>query len=165
MLTRKEAAMDWNAGTDWLMRIIMLLFALADRAERAAGRSRFVRRHVLATLHPAEAAAYGIITDTARHYGAPIPIEANVAYSGWIASAADAGDDPDDALRVADRLRALALALSYIAAWADYFARRLTAPRHTPWRGWQYAHARLTGERGTVFAQMACEIPSATGPP
>lgn len=135
--------MDRNAGADWIMRIIALLLALADRAERAAGRSRFVRRHMLATLHPAEAAAYRIIANTARHFGASIPIHAHLAYSDWTASATEAGDDPDDVLRLANRLRALALALSHIAAWADCFARRLTAPGHTPWRAWQSSAGRV----------------------
>jgi hypothetical protein len=142
--------MEWNAGTDWLMRLIALLFSLADMAERAAGRSRFLRRHVLAILRPAEAAAFNSVSDAARHYGAPIPITANLAYSECIAAAH--GDDRDDALRLAERFRALALALSYIAAWADYFARRLTAPGHTPWRGWQYSAALLAGEYGAFDA-------------
>lgn len=121
--------MDWNAGTDWLMRTIGLLLSLADCAERAAGRSNRVRRHVLATLCPAEAAAFRVIFGTATHYGAPIPASVIVTSGNWLA-AAD-GDDPDAALLLADRFRALALALSYIAAWADHFARRLTAIAHT----------------------------------
>jgi hypothetical protein len=121
--------MDRNAGTDWLMRIITLLFSLADMAERAAGRSRRVRRNVLAVLRTAEAAAFGAVINAARHYGAPVPTMANLAYSDWIAAVH--GDDPDDALRLANRFRALALALCYIAAWADYFGRRLTAVAHT----------------------------------
>jgi hypothetical protein len=131
--------MDWNAGTDWLMRLVSLLLSLADCAERAAGRSRRVRRHVLSILRPAEAVAFRSVVNAARHYGAPIPITANVAYSDWVA--APHGDDRDDALRLAERFRALALALSYISIWANYFARRITAPRHALWRGWQFSPA------------------------
>jgi hypothetical protein len=133
--------MDWNAGTDWLMRLVSLLLSLADCAERAAGRSRRVRRHVLSILRPAEAAAFRSVVNAARHYGAPIHAAANVVYSEWMASATDAGEDRDDALRLAERFRALALALSYISMWADYFARRIAAPRHALWRGWRFSPA------------------------
>jgi hypothetical protein len=133
-----------NTGLDFLMHIVALLLSLADAAEFAAGGFGFTRRRVLAILRPAEEAAYRSILDAARHYGAPVPIGANLAYSEWMA--ANDGDDPDDAMRVADRLRALAIALVYILRWADYFARRLTAVGQTPWRGWQFLSARLAGQ-------------------
>ena len=131
--------MGWNAGTDWLMRTISLLLSLADAAEHAAGRSNRVRRNVLAALCPAEAAAFRIVVNTAHHFGAPLPAAVIVTSGDWMIAAIS--DDPDDALGLADRLRTLALALSHIVAWADYFARRLTAPSHTPWRGWQSSSA------------------------
>jgi hypothetical protein len=135
--------MDWNAGTNWLMRLVSLLLSLADCAAYAARRSNRIRRNVLRVLCPAEAAAFKILVGTARHYGAPIPAEVITTSGDWTAIAGS--DDPDDALHLADRFRALALALSFIAAWADYFARRLTAPGHTPWRDWQSSSPTAAG--------------------
>jgi hypothetical protein len=140
--------MDWNAGTDWLMRLVSLLLSLADCAAYAARRSNRVRRNVLAALCPAEAAAFRIIVGAASHYGAPIPAGVIVTSGDWTAVADS--DDPDAALLLADRFRALALALSFIAAWADYFARRLTAPGHTPWRGWQCSAGGLASWHDAV---------------
>jgi hypothetical protein len=132
-----------ETGLDFLMRMVALLFSLADAAAHASRRSRWVRRQIIAFLRPAEAAAYRSVIKAARHYGAPVPVIANLAYSDWMMMAANDGDDPDDAMRIADRLRALAIALVYILRWADYFARRLTGLGQTPWRGGQFLSARL----------------------
>ena len=129
-----------NAGNDWMMRLVALLLSLADAAEQAAGRSRRVRRNVLAILRPAEPFAFRSLAGMARHYGAPIPVTAILTSGDWMATN---GDDPDDALLLAERFRALALALSHIAAWADYFARRLTAIAHTRQCGWPVFSVRL----------------------
>lgn len=109
--------MEWNTETNrtWLLRIAALLFALADLADQASLRSRFVRRRVLAALRPAEDAAYRCIADAARACGAPVPANAIVAAGEWMA-AADEGDDADDAARLALRLRALAVALVLMQA-------------------------------------------------
>lgn len=108
--------MEWNTETGkiWLLRIVAMLFSLADLADEASLRSRSVRRRVFATLRPAEEAAYGCVTDAAREFGAPVPANAIVAAGEWMA--ADEGDDPNDAMRLALRLRALAVALVLMQA-------------------------------------------------
>ncbi|MDR7031953.1 hypothetical protein [Mesorhizobium sp. BE184] len=92
------------------MRIAALLVSLADLADQASRRSRFMRRRVLAAISPAEEAAYRCVADAARAFGAPVPANAIVAAGDWMAASSD-GDDPDDAMRLALRLRALAAAL------------------------------------------------------
>jgi hypothetical protein len=114
---------------DLLMSIIALLFSLADAAEAASGRSRRIRRNVLAVMPRAEAAAQAALIKWARHFGAPITPQALLAF--YTMPAEYNGDDPEDALRIAVRFRALALALYHLAAWAERFARRLTALAHT----------------------------------
>ncbi|KQZ13161.1 hypothetical protein ASD44_03040 [Mesorhizobium sp. Root554] len=123
------------------MRIAALLVSLADLADQASRRSRFVRRRVLAAISPAEEAAYRCVADAARAFGAPVPANAIVAAGDWMATSSD-GDDPDDAMRLALRLRALAAALVLMqAAGRDRFepganaARPITArvqARHAP---------------------------------
>ena len=101
--------MDSNAEkeTDVLMRIVALLFALADLADRAAGRSLPVRARVLAILRPAESVAWGIVVREARQCGAPIPV---------LGVSMPADGNPDDAPCLAARLRSLGLALAHLAA-------------------------------------------------
>ena len=117
--------MDWNTETSrtLLLRIIALLVSLADLADRASLRSRFVRRRVLASLRPAEEAAYRSIAGTARGFGVPVPANAIIAAGEWMA-AADEGDDPDDARRLALRFRALAAALACVLIQASWLAGR-----------------------------------------
>jgi hypothetical protein len=117
--------MEWNREISraWLMRIVALLFSLADLAEQASLRSWRVRRRVLAILRPAEEAAYRSIAGAAHEFGAPIPANAIVAAGEWMA-AADEGDDPDDAMRLALRLRALAIALAWVLMQAGRLADR-----------------------------------------
>lgn len=97
--------MDWIADRDGmrerLMRIVALLLALGVLAERA-GRARLpVRVSVMGFLRPAESVARDFI---AGYVALPEP--------------AGEGDDPAAAMRLAQRFRALAIAL---AAFADRF--------------------------------------------
>ncbi|HEY5819556.1 MAG TPA: hypothetical protein VIU14_14385 [Mesorhizobium sp.] len=92
-----------------LRRIVAWLFALADMAERAADAPHRVRSVVLMILRLAEPAAQGIIFETG--YGQP-------------ALAAYDNDSPADALRLAERFRALAalllsLTAQALASWED----------------------------------------------
>lgn len=107
--------MEWNTQRSgiWLLRIVAMLFSLADLADEASLRSRFVRRRVLAVLRPAEDAAYRCAAGAACEFGAPVPANAIVAAGEWMAAASE-GDDPDDATRLALRLRALAAALACV---------------------------------------------------
>lgn len=109
--------MEWNTQRSgiWLLRVIALLLSLADLADEASLRYRFVRRRVLAALRPAEEAAYRCAAGAAREFGAPVPANAIVAAGEWMAAGED-GDDPDDATRLALRLRALAAALVLMQA-------------------------------------------------
>lgn len=131
---------------DLLMNMIALLFSLADAAEAAAGRSRRVRCEVLSVMPRAELAAQVALIQWMHHFGAPLMPQAIYAL---ILAAPDV-DDPEDALHIADRLRSLALALSYVAAWADYFARRLCAVAHTTQAGLPLSPPLLAG----------CDIPA-----
>lgn len=100
-----------NRDCDVLMRIAALLFALAVLAEQASRRSWFVRRRILAALRPAEEVAYRCVADAARTFGVPVPAQAMVAAGEWMAAGVDE-DSPDEAVRLALRLRALAAALA-----------------------------------------------------
>ena len=90
--------MDWKRAMEAeraaLKRIVALLLALADLAERASGRSPAVRGFVLWLLLPAEALVRNLVTDAP----APIPLRR-------------AGTSPADARRLAQCFRGLAAAL------------------------------------------------------
>ncbi len=95
-----ETGMEgWNTETSWnrdvLERIVVLLFALANLADLAAGVPFSRRRRVLGILGRGEAEARAFLFGMAP--GAPVP--------------ADAPEDAGDAARLAIRLRALALVL------------------------------------------------------
>ena len=96
--------MDWTQAVEAeraaLKRIIALLLALADLAERAGGRSRPVRSFVLWVLRHAETLARDRITST------PTPIR--LCRTG----------SPDDAMRLAQDFRDLACELGSQAALA-----------------------------------------------
>jgi len=96
---------EWgtDGGYDVLGRIVALLFSLATVADIAAGLSAPRRRYLLGILSVAEAEAHGFLI------GAGAPVSA-------------AGQDTtDDALRMAARLRALAMLL--IVMLAQRFSR------------------------------------------
>jgi hypothetical protein len=95
-----------GTGTDMLKRIIALLFALADLAERAAGRSRPVRWLVLGILRHADT--------TARRFVARCP--SNPAGAQCLQATLGRGHAPDDAFNLAASLRALARIVRIIAA-------------------------------------------------
>jgi hypothetical protein len=104
-------------GEDWtvqetLRRIVALLLSLADLADLASTRPYRIRCKVLAIVRRAEAAAFRSVAGTARDFGSPVPAQAMVAAGAWMA--ADDGDDPADAARLAQRLRALAFALAFL---------------------------------------------------
>ena len=91
---------EWgtDGGYDVLGRIVALLFSLATVADIAAGLSAPRRRYLLGILSVAEAEAHGFLI------GAGAPVTA-------------AGQDTaDDALRLAARLRALAMLLIVMLA-------------------------------------------------
>ncbi len=92
-----------------MQRLVALLFALAGLAERAAAAPMDVRALVLMFLRNAELATQGILFETG--YGQPMP-------------AADESNSADDALRLAERFRALAslllsLTARALAPWED----------------------------------------------
>lgn len=86
-----------------LHRIVTLLFALANLAERAGARCAAVRNLVLWIVRPAEAAARSLVLEA---YG-PVPLPAPCPVS--------TDNDVPEALRLATSLRVLAamLALMY----------------------------------------------------
>jgi hypothetical protein len=91
---------DWNR--DVLERIVVLLFALANLADLAAGAPFLRRRQVLEILSHGEAEARAFLFGMST--GAPAP--------------ADALESIGDAARLAARLRALALLLCAMLARA-----------------------------------------------
>jgi hypothetical protein len=106
--------MDPNTdiSLEFLKRIIALLLSLAGRAEAASNRSWRVRRRVLAILRRAEIAAYSSVAKAANGCGAAIPPGAIIAAGAWMSDAE--GNGPEDAMALARRFRALALALAYL---------------------------------------------------
>ena len=88
--------MDWKLAMEVeraaLERLAVLLFALADLAEHASGRSPLVRGFVLWVLFPAETMARNLLTDF------PAPAVPDCP----------AGKSPEDAIRIASSLRSLA---------------------------------------------------------
>jgi hypothetical protein len=99
LLNERKAAMDWKLAMEAeraaLKRIVALLFALADLAERAACRSQAVRGFVLWILRSAEDVARNLVTGTPT----PVPLYR-------------AGDSPADARRLAEDFRNLARELA-----------------------------------------------------
>jgi hypothetical protein len=93
---------DWETGwdRDALKRIIVLLFALANLADLAAGAPFLRRRRVLGILNHGELKARAVVIGMA--IGAPAP--------------ADAQEPAGDAASLAVRLRALALMLCVLLA-------------------------------------------------
>jgi hypothetical protein len=98
---------DWQ--TDWsrdaLKRIVILLFALANLADLAAGASFLRRRRVLGIVSQGEMEARAFVIAMAS--GAPV--------------SADMLETDDDAAHLAVRLRALALILCVLLAQAAPF--------------------------------------------
>ena len=87
-------------------RIAALLFALADLAERAGGRSAAIRVLVLLMLRPAEAMARRLVMD---FYG-----DTDIAPLLQL----QADDDCTAAIRLALSFRMLAMALAALPDWA-----------------------------------------------
>ena len=88
-------------------RIAALLFALADLAERAAGRSAAVRILILLILRPAEAMARRLAMD--------FYADTDIAP---LLHVRDGDDGSTAAVRLALSLRMLAMALAALPEWA-----------------------------------------------
>jgi hypothetical protein len=101
----------WDRNTNWsrdaLERIVVLLFALANLADLAAGAPFLRRRHVLEILSTGEAEARAFVMGVA--FGATIT--------------PDVPESPGDASRLAASFRALALALCVLLTPAAMFAQ------------------------------------------
>jgi hypothetical protein len=110
---------EWKTETerDILKRIIALLFALAELADRSSLAPFPVRCHVLCILRPAEAVIQAFIIDMARDLGTPLLPQAYLTISEQMCM--PDGDDPTDASRLALRLRVLALTLANLLAQAE----------------------------------------------
>jgi hypothetical protein len=106
----EDEVAGWNGEANWsrdvLERIVALLFALANLADRAAGASFLRRRRVLGILSQGEAEARAFLIGIST--GEPV--------------SADALETVHDAARLAARLRALALLLCALLANAALFA-------------------------------------------
>ncbi|WP_080917981.1 hypothetical protein [Manganibacter manganicus] len=109
---------DGNGERDVLERIVALLFALAQLADRAAGAPFLRRRHVLGILSRGEAEAWAFLFGSAPV--PPVP--------------ADAPEQAGDAARLAARLRVLALLLCAMltrrAARPGTAGQRASQPPH-----------------------------------
>lgn len=116
---------NWNR--DLLERIVVLLFALACLADRAAGVPFLRRRQVLGILSRGEVEARAFVIGMAC--GAPVPT--------------DALETTRDAARLAVRLRALALMLCLVLAQTAQFA----LPRTVSPRGGRHKPAVPAGRR------------------
>lgn len=110
--------MEKNAETDRdvLKRIVAMLLALADLAERACGMPLPVRSLLLWILRPAEAVAREFIGGSAQ--------DAHWQRQAAAAIAVEGGNDPADAIELARSLRALALALKTLSREARRFSGR-----------------------------------------
>jgi hypothetical protein len=101
--------MDWKLAMREeraaLMRIVALLFSLADLAESASRRCRPVRRFVLWLLRPAESLARDFVIGEQDAPPVSMPVS-------------PAGDDPADAVHLAENFRDLACELDYQARLA-----------------------------------------------
>ena len=93
-------------GATAINRIAVLLFALADLAERAAGRSAPVRILILLILRPAEAMARRLAMD--------FYADTDIAPLLHVRD----GDGSTAAVRLALSLRMLAMALAALPEWA-----------------------------------------------
>lgn len=120
----EEWEMDGSRGV--LESITRLLFSLASLAELAVGLPALRRRHVLGILSVGEAEAHAFLIGA----GAPISVEGQ--------------DTARDALRLAARLRALALLLIFL------LARRFVIPCITGPRADRGGPAGLAGRRASV---------------
>jgi hypothetical protein len=104
---------------EWLKRIVALLFALADLANRAGDASRSTRRTVLGILWPAEAVAWEFVAgfspgfDAAGCASEAARMDPVAACPSW---SAIWSDDRTEAALLASRFRALALLLAYLLA-------------------------------------------------
>lgn len=137
---------------DLLQRIIALLVSLADLAELVSDDSYRVRRRVLAILRPAEAVAQRCVLDWARSSGLPVPQHALFAIGAL--AFADNGDDPADAAALAERFRAFALALAYIAAMLEHLSSQpVDWPADRPLSA--HAYASLIALRGLASRTRA----------
>lgn len=98
--------MDWNNTLDWqsIRRIVAVLLALADLAERASGRSVAVRGLVLWLLRSGEVLARDCLAGLTPHAADrndPLPFT---------------GGSATEAMRLATSFRKLAAALTALAA-------------------------------------------------
>ena len=96
---------NWLIEREGLRGIVLLLFSLACRADRAAKATPAVRRQLLTIIGPAEIIALRLVCGA----GAEDPLFALFA---WLYSLAYADGGPEDAKRLAARLRALASRLA-----------------------------------------------------
>ena len=145
---------DWKLAIDEeraaLMRIVALLFSLSDLAESASHRCRLVRRFVLWLLRPAERLSQDFVI------GAEPPA----------ALMPPAGDDPADAMRLADNFRDLACELECQAKMA--FAIQDGAGQGGLPRFGAYRTLNVDGFLSTLrsaVATIACRVVCATGQP
>jgi hypothetical protein len=133
-----------------LMRLVALLFALADLAESASRRCRLVRRFVLWLLRPAESLAREFVV------GAESPAA--------LISIGSAGDGPADAMRLAENFRDLACELEFQARLA-FAVRDCAGQGGLPRFG---THRTLDADDflnalRSVVATIACRALRATG--
>lgn len=144
-------------GREWLRRIVLLLLSFAGLAEQASVRAWRVRRNVLAILRRGETAAFWIVSGAARDCGAPLPLQAVAAGRHWKFD--DDGDDPENALRLAHRFRALAVALTLLLALAEQQAEAGPA-----FRARRARDANVISGRCRWFAGSGCQ-PAVLVPP
>lgn len=116
--------MDRNRTTnrEALRRVVAVLLALADLAERAGGRSLAVRSLVLRLLRPGEVLARDYLARLTRH--AAVSSE----------SLPFTHDSVTEAIRLATSFRTLAAALTalaaeFLASWQQTVAARCGSPR------------------------------------
>jgi hypothetical protein len=147
---------DWKLAIDEeraaLMRIVALLFSLADLAESASRRCRLVRSFVLWLLRPAESLAWNFVV--------------GVEPSAALMPVGPAGDDPADAMRLAENFRDLACELEYQARLP--FAVQDGAGQGGLPRFGAYRTLDVDGFLSTLrsaVATIACRVVCATGQP
>jgi hypothetical protein len=139
MARRKEAGMERAIAANFLLiRIVSLLLSLAGLAERAAFGPAPLRHTLLWLLMRAEPAARRVVVKVAFDLGWQVDIPRFQLY----------GDDPDEAMALADRFYQLADILQQMLGFAARAASMIAWPA-----GWQgFGRNRAPACKSTVRA-------------
>jgi hypothetical protein len=148
--------MDRAIATDFfLIRIVALLHSLAAIAERAAASPAPLCRTLLWLLIRAEPAARRVVINTAYRLGWEADIPRFQLY----------GDDPDEALALAERFYQLASMLQQLLAFAARAASMIAWPAGWQGFGRRRSHTRKKSTHSGRHDARRLGLHSARAPP